>query len=199
MYSRGGISSARDGLRRLRHEQEEVLVAALVEQQSRADRLAGQSIAKNEVAIARESLGVGERHLGAPLPGRAEHHVMRGRRDLLNRHARRDRRPRDGTSLSGASPSWVYGALTNASSGDAWLSLLLGIPRTDHGRVHELVHAVRRHEQLRVLELDGDGVAGQHVGDVHREDVGAALLQQRRALALALRGLELRASLSRAP
>jgi hypothetical protein len=69
---------------------------------------------------------------------------------------------------------------------------LLGVPRTDYGRVEELVHALCRYKQFRILELDRDGVARKHVGDIHREDIGAALLQKRRALAFALRGLELR-------
>ena len=60
----------------------------------------------------------------------------------------------------------------------------------DNRRIDELVHALRWHEQLRVLELDDDGVARQDVGDLHREHVRAALLQQRGALALALCRLE---------
>ena len=63
--------------------------------------------------------------------------------------------------------------------------------RPDNSRVHELVRAFGRYEQLGVLELDGDRVAGKHVGDVHREHVGAAFLQQRCALPIALCFFEL--------
>ena len=89
MYSRGGTSSAATTCGGSAIEQEEVLVPALIQQQSGGDLLAGQSVAKDEVAIARESLGLGERHLRAPRAGRADNQLMRGRRELLKRHAGR--------------------------------------------------------------------------------------------------------------
>src|SRR5688572_31256624 len=69
---------------------------------------------------------------------------------------------------------------------------LLRVSRSDDSRIDELVHAIGRDEQLGVFELDENRVAGQHVGDVHREHVRTALLEQRRALPLFLGGLELR-------
>ena len=104
MYSRGGTSSGCDDLRRLRHEQEEVLVPALIQQQAGGDLLAGQPVAKDEVAIARPSLGVGERHLrrarrrssGRPADARATRAPGAARRSTP--------RPRGGTRCAAPRP-----------------------------------------------------------------------------------------------
>ncbi len=71
-------------------------------------------------------------------------------------------------------------------SGQRLVFGLLGVARPDHGRVHELVDTIGRHEQLRVFELHRDRVAWKHVGDLHREHIGTTLFQQRGALSVLL-------------
>ena len=110
---------------------------------------------------------------------------MGGGRKLLNRDAGRQH------ACKVEFAAWRF-ALVRIRSLDEFVfrrSLafaLFGIPRSDHRRIDEFVHAVRGNEQLGVLELDDDGVARQDVGQLHREHVGPALFQQRRVLALAL-------------
>ena len=126
----------------------------------------------------------------AALPPRARDDRMRGRREILDRHASRE--------LAGQmkrAPRRV--AVVRVRRPDETIFLahlrlrLRRVARADHRGIDELVDAVRRHEQLGVCHFDGDGVARHHVRDVHREHVGAVLLEQRRALAFALRGFEL--------
>ena len=76
-------------LRRFGHQQEEVLILSLIEQQARGDLLASQPVAKNEVAVARPSLLVVERHLRAPRGRRTDRDLMRWRPELPERHAGR--------------------------------------------------------------------------------------------------------------
>ncbi len=71
--------------------------------------------------------------------------------------------------------------------GDPPLLVRIGaaaVPRPHHGRVDEGVDRVLGHEELRVVELHLDPVLGHDVGDVHGEDVGPLLLEQRGALPL---------------
>jgi len=58
---------------------------------------------------------------------------------------------------------------------------LIGIARTHDRRIHEFIHAVRRHKQFRVAHFDLDFIAGQNVRHVHLEHIRTLLLQQRRA------------------
>ena len=67
-----------DHPRRFRHEQEEVFAPALIQQKARGNLLTGQSVAKDEVPIARQSVGLGERDLRASRAARADVHLVRG-------------------------------------------------------------------------------------------------------------------------
>ncbi len=60
------------------------------------------------------------------------------------------------------------------------------IARPDDGGVDELVDAARRERAAPCSAAPPDEVAGQDVGDVHLEDVGPLLLEERRGLALLL-------------
>ena len=66
-----------DHPRRFRHEQEEVLVPALIQQKARSNLLTSQSVAKDEVAIARQPVGFGERDLRASRAAPADVHLVR--------------------------------------------------------------------------------------------------------------------------
>ena len=66
-----------DHPRRFRHEQEEVFVPALIQQKARGNLLTSQSVAKDEVAIARQPVGFGERDLRACRAARADVHLVR--------------------------------------------------------------------------------------------------------------------------
>ena len=107
-------------------------ILSLIEQQARGDLLASQPVAKNEVAIARQSFLVVERHLRAPRRRRGS------RPDATETRApgaaRRSTPRRTGELARGASPCRVYGALTNSSCGDAWLSRFSEYPGSDDGR-----------------------------------------------------------------
>ncbi len=59
----------------------------------------------------------------------------------------------------------------------------------DDGRIDELVGPVVGNQHLGVVHLHGDAIAGHDVRDVHREDVGALLLEQRGTLPLTARRL----------
>ena len=63
------------------------------------------------------------------------------------------------------------------------------VARPDDGRVDELVDRLVGDQHLGVVHLHRDAVARHDVGDAHREHVRALLLEQRRALPLASRGL----------
>ncbi len=189
MYSRGGISIRLNGLRRFRHEQEEVLVPALIQQQSGGDLRASQPVAQDEVAVAGQSLRVGERDLRAQA-SRADIQLMRRGVELLDRHAGRQHAGQVELAARRFALVRVRSLDELVCRAQRLALALFGVARSDDRRVDEFVDAVGRHEQLGVLELDDDRVARQHVGQLHREHVGTTLFQQRRALALALGGFE---------
>ena len=189
---------AGDPRRRLRHQQEEVLVVrpgAALHQHAGADCRAGQPVVDDDVAVGvgtvrvqrdprlvRADPGDSQRMGGRTDTGdrqRCDHARLQSK-GVLRRHARAGERLGD--------PGLALVALGRccgtALAAGAAISAAV-VARADDRRKHEAVGALGRHDRLGVAKVDRDLVARHHVGDRHREHVGPLLFEQRRALALA--------------
>jgi hypothetical protein len=78
-----------DRSRRLCHHEKEVLVLALVEEEPSAHLVAGQAVAKDEVAVTAENLRRRQRHLGPARTVPVRQHLVGRAIDVLERHTRR--------------------------------------------------------------------------------------------------------------
>ena len=185
--------------RRLRHQQEEVLVVrpgAALHQHAGADCRAGEPVVDDDIAVGMCAAGV--QHEPRLIRSDARHgDRMRGRADAGNRqrrdHARLQRkgvfRRHAGAGERLGDPRVALVALGRCrgrplAAGTAVSAAV--VARPDDRRKHESVGALGRHEGLGIAQVDRNLVARHHVGDRHREYVGPLLFEQRRALALAL-------------
>ena len=67
---------------------------------------------------------------------------------------------------------------------------IAAVPRADHGRVHQFVHTLVRHQQFAVLQRQLHFIARHDIGDIHHEHIGALLVEQGSVLTFLLRCFE---------
>jgi hypothetical protein len=173
-------------LRRLHHQREKILrlrPAPLPQQETALDLVPGQPVAEHEVAVA--AARPRQLDVGAVRRRVAHRHLVRRRGQLLD--------PDPGLEVN----LDVEPIRLRRPSGQVrvrhplvfrWIRPA-GVARPDDRWVDELVGGLVGHQHLGVVHLHRDAIARHDVGDVHGEDVGALLLEQRRPLPLASRRL----------